>query len=125
MNILRVRSEITVAAQHFPNIEAHPTTTGGIYVKAALQTAVGQVYFVNITFDDYPSASPKVSVTTPAINHFKHRYNSGHICYMHPNLWNPARHDLKYVLSQVAVWLNKHEVYKVNGRWPGPGLEHN
>jgi len=43
---------------------------------------------------------------------------------MHPNVWNPAKHDLQFVLAQTAVWLNKHEVYNRTGRWPGPGLAH-
>jgi hypothetical protein len=77
-----------------------------------------------VTFTGYPSTMPKVQVIAPAVTHSKHMYTSGHICYMHPNMWNPARHDLKFVLAQTAVWLAKHEVYKVKGVWPGPQLAH-
>lgn len=123
MNLQRVQADIREAADHFPNIETYTTTDGGLYIKAALQTSVGQMYILMVTFVGYPSAQPKVIVLTPAIQHGMHMY-PGYICYMHPNMWNPARHDLKYVLAQAAVWLNKHEVYKVRGVWPGPSLSH-
>ena len=58
-----------------------------------------------------PSVMPKVTVITPAVKHAMHMYQGGYICYMHPNYWNPASHDLIYVLAQSAVWLNKHEMF--------------
>lgn len=124
MNVHLIRSEIQRAMEHFPNIETHTTVEGGIYIKAALQTSVGQIYVISMTFRAYPSEMPKVIVITPAVTHGKHMYTAGHICYMHPNMWNPAKHDVKFVLAQAAVWLNKHEVYKQKGIWPGPGLAH-
>ena len=124
MNLQRIRSEIQEAIRHFPNIESYGTPDGGLYIKAALQTSVGQMYVLAVTFVGYPSEMPKVKVITPAVTHTKHMYPGGNICYMHPNVWNPAKHDLQFVLAQTAVWLNKHEVYNRTGRWPGPGLAH-
>lgn len=124
MNVQRIRIEIQQTMQHFPNVETYATADGGIYIKAALQTSVGQAYVLAVTFVGYPSEMPKVTVITPAVTHVKHMFTAGNICYMHPNMWNPARHDLKFVLAQAAVWLNKHEVYKRTSRWPGPGLAH-
>jgi hypothetical protein len=124
MNVQRVQLDILRAMEHFPNIESHTTPLGGVYIKALLQTSVGQVYVLSVTFAGYPSEMPKVTVITPVVTHQKHMYTAGHICYMHPSVWNPAKHDLKYVLAQTAVWLNKHEVYKQKGVWPGPGLAH-
>lgn len=124
MNVQRIRIEIQQTIEHFPNIEPYTTADGGIYIKAALQTSVGQMYVLSVTFVGYPAEMPKITVITPAVAHSKHMYTAGNICYMHPNVWNPARHDLKFVLAQAAVWLNKHEVYKQKGVWPGPGLAH-
>lgn len=124
MNVQRIQLEIQRAIEHFPYVESQATTGGDIYVKAALQTAVGQMYVISVTFVGYPSEMPKVTVITPPVAHRMHMYSSGNICYMHPNFWNPAKHDLKFVLAQAAVWLNKHEVYKQKGEWPGPGLRH-
>jgi len=123
MNVARIQLEIRQAAEHFPNIESHATTDGGIYVKAALQTSVGQMYVVAVTFVGYPSTMPRVTVIAPAVQN-GHMYVAGHICFMHPSGWNPAKHDLKYVLAQTAVYLNKHEIYKVKGEWPGRSLPH-
>ena len=94
MNIQRIRADIRAASEHFPNIEAYTTTNGGIYIKAALQTSLGQLYIVMVTFGEYPSTMPTVTVVTPAVKHGMHMYKGGHICYMHPSVWNPARHDL-------------------------------
>lgn len=124
MNIQRIRTDIRTASEHFPNIESYTTTDGGIYIKAALQTSVGQVYIITVTFNDYPSKMPKVTVVAPAVKHSMHMYQGGFICYMHPSVWNPARHDLAYALAQAAVWLNKHEVYIAKGVWPGPSMAH-
>ena len=124
MNVLRVRTDIQQAVSHFPNIETHSTIDGGVYIKVLLQTSVGQMYVISVTFVGYPSETPRVRVISPVVTHRKHMYDGGNICYMHPSLWNPAKHDITYVLAQTAVWLNKHEVYQTKGVWPGPGLVH-
>lgn len=124
MNFQRIQLEIRQAIEHFPNIESYTTSAGDLYIKAALQSSVGQLYVIRVTFTGYPSEMPRVSVITPVVTHSKHMYTNGNICYMHPTVWNPAKHDLKFVLAQAAVWLNKHEVYRQNGVWPGPSLAH-
>ena len=124
MDVPRIRHEIQEATQHFPNIEAYATTSGGLFIKAVMQTSVGHVYVIQVTFEGYPSAMPKVLVVTPAVTHSTHIYTDGHICYMHPLVWNPGKHRLLYVLAQTAVWLNKHEIFKIRNVWPGPGLPH-
>ena len=124
MNVQRIQWEIQQAMGQFPNIETHPTIDGGLYIKALLLTSVGQMYVIAVTFGGYPSEIPKVKVISPAVTHSKHMYEGGNICYMHPSLWNPAKHDLVFVLAQSCVWLNKHEVFKQKGVWPGPGLPH-
>ena len=124
MDVQRIRWDIQQAIGQFPNIETYPTIGGGMHIKALLQTSVGQIYVICVTFVGYPSEIPKVTVISPAVTHSKHMYIGGHICYMHPSLWNPAKHDLVFVLAQSSVWLNKHEVYKHKGVWPGPGLAH-
>ena len=124
MDLQRIRWDILQAAGQFPNIETHTTLGGDIYIKALLQTSVGQLYVISIHFTGYPFDLPRVAVVSPTVKHNQHMYTNGNICYMHPSLWNPAKHDLIYVLAQSSVWLNKHEVYKQKGVWPGPGLPH-
>lgn len=124
MNLQRVRADIQAAKEHFPNIESYTAADGTPYIKVMLMTSIGKMYVANVTFDSFPSLMPKVTVTAPAIKHGMHMYTAGHICYMHPSHWNPARHDLLYALMQAAVWLNKNDVYMATGRWPGPSLKH-
>jgi hypothetical protein len=124
MDMQRVRLEVAQAARQFAFVEAHPTDYGGVYVKAALQTSAAKTYFLSIQFPDYPNRMPHVLVTKPALRPSPHRYTSGHICYLHPNMWNPGRHNLEFVLARVAKWLNKYEVWLVERRWPGAEVPH-
>jgi hypothetical protein len=124
MDIHRIHLEVIQAAQDFALVEAHPTSNGGVFVKAGLQTSVGSAYVAAIYFHNYPSEMPKVYITKPALQPSKHRYQDGNICYLHPNMWNPGCHNLTFVLKHVAKWLNKYEVYRVKGQWPGAEINH-
>jgi hypothetical protein len=125
MDIQRIRSEVTQATRAFALVEAHPTNDGGIFVKAGLQTSVGNMYIISIFFPDYPSRMPRVFILRPALRFGSpHRYNEGNICYLHPSMWNPGRHDLTFVLGRTAKWLNKYDIWCQNNRWPGAGLSH-
>ena len=43
--------------------------------------------------------------------HNNHMYRDGYICFLHPNMWNPGRHTLTFVLRRVAKWLNKYDCW--------------
>jgi len=124
MDIQRIRSEVAQAARQFAYVEAHPTSGGGVYVQAAFQTSAGKTYFVEVQFDGYPNRMPQVRVTRPSLRSSPHRYDAGNICYLHPNMWNPGRHDLTFVLARTAKWLNKYDVYQAHKQWPGAELLH-
>jgi len=124
MDIRRIQVEVAQAATYFAVVEAHPTANGGVYVKALLQTPMKNSYIATITFPNYPNQMPKVWITKPVLPNSRHRYNDGTICYLHPNMWNPGRHDLTFVLKRAAKWLNKYEVWRNNGHWPGAELMH-
>jgi ubiquitin-protein ligase len=111
----------------FAFVEAHPTSDGGVYVKAAMQTSAGKTYFLAIYFSDYPSSMPKVLVTNPTLRPTSnnHMYKDGYICFLHPNMWNPGRHTLTFVLTRIAKWLNKYDCWVSNGgHWPGAEVPH-
>lgn len=124
MDIQRIRTEVAQATTKFAYVEAHPTTDGGVFVKAAMQTSMGNTYIVTITFPNYPNRMPKVFITKPALQPSPHKYDDGTICYLHPNMWNPGSHNLTFVLSHAAKWLNKYEVYRVKETWPGAEMKH-
>jgi hypothetical protein len=124
MDLTRIRSEVAEAQAEFAFVEYHQSANGP-YVLAALQ-ANGNPYTLQIDFpSDYPNSLPLVTVRRPTlVTNCVHRYNTGHLCYMHPSFWNPGRHTLKVVLWRVAKWLNKYEVWKVQGEWPGKEVPH-
>jgi hypothetical protein len=119
MDVQRVRSEVAQAAKQVLYVEAHPTAGGGIYVQAAFQTSAGKTYIAEVEFDGYPNRMPQVSVVKPALLASPHRYPNNRICYLHPNMWNPGKHNLTFVLARTAKWLNKYDAYQAGYGWPG------
>ena len=124
MNVARVRREIAAAKQYFDYVEGHPTVAGGVIVLAALETS-REIYTLDVSFPgSYPNGMPDVHVRRPALESSPHRYPNNRICYLHPRMWNPGRHDLTFVIQRAAKWLAKYEVYRQTGKWPGAGIHH-
>jgi len=126
MNIALIQSQFIEAKQYFSYLELNPTTDGKVYIRAALQPSPQQYYTLSVYFPEtYPNEMPKVYINKPQINLCPHRYNSGNICYLHPTMWNPGRHNVLFVIQRAAKWLSKYEVWKQNGGvWPGAEIKH-
>ena len=125
MDLARINREIEAARGYFPRLEAHPTAGGSVQVHCALQPLPGRIYTLQIEFpSSYPNSAPNVFVRQPGINDdAPHRYRAGNLCYIHPSMWNPGRHDLAFVVSRTAKWLGKYEVWRRSGDWPGVTLD--
>lgn len=124
MNLARIRQEIAAAQRYFDYVEGHPTGEGGVMALIALQTA-RHVYTMAVSFpDSYPNAMPEVHVRRPELAPSPHRYPNNRICFLHPHMWNPGRHNLTFVIQRAAKWLAKYEVYQKTGTWPGAGIAH-
>jgi hypothetical protein len=125
VDIQRIRAEVQNAATSFGWVEVHPTAAGGVAVKTAMQTSMGNVFAAIINFPNYPYQMPTVTITQPAIKTgCPHRYTTGAICYLHHSMWNPGRHNVTFVLARLAKWLNKYEVWSAKGYWPGAEQPH-
>ena len=126
MDIARIQREFADAQRTFALVELRPTTDGSVYARTALQTGTGKNYVLSIRFpDNYPNEMPRVFVDAPAITYAPHRYQGGHICYLHPSMWNPGAHNLAFVIGRAAKWLSKYEVWRNNGgKWPGAEIKH-
>lgn len=130
MDINRIQREFARAQASFQYLELHPTNDGRVFARAALQTVplqdtAKQYYVLSIKFPDhYPIEMPRVYVDAPPLAYAPHRYRDGNICYLHPSMWNPGFHDLSFVLARAAKWLNKYEVWRRKGYWPGKGIAH-
>ena len=124
MYLARIREEIGAAQQYFDYVEGHPTVEGSVMALIALETS-RHIYTLAVSFpESYPHAMPQVHVRKPLLASSPHRYSDDRICYLHPRMWNPGRHDLTFVIQRAAKWLAKYEVYQQTGRWPGAGIAH-
>lgn len=124
MDLNRIHTEFAEAQGTFAYLELQPTGNGNVYARTALQTPAA-TYVLSVKFPDtYPYEMPRVYVDAPAITVAPHRYQGGHICYMHPTMWNPGIHNLKFVIGRAAKWLNKYEVWRQRGKWPGAEIKH-
>jgi|GEM_PF-3840681 len=84
----------------------------------ALCTNWGGEYPVEIVgLADYPYAMPQVFVE--GLARTPHMWKAGNICYLNERSWRPERCTLVFVLGKVAIYLNKCEIYRREGRWPG------
>lgn len=125
MDLARIQREFAEAERTFALVELRPTLDGSVYVRTAVQTSVGRQYVLSIKFPDtYPNEMPRVTIDAPAVTDSPHRYTAGHICYLHPSMWNPGSHNLTFVIGRAAKWLNKYEVWRAKGRWPGAEIKH-
>lgn len=124
MNLARIRHDIAEAQQYFDYVEGRATAAGGVVALVALQPN-RRIYTLGVTFPDtYPNVMPDVEVRKPALSWSPHTYSNGKICYLHPHMWNPGRHNLTFVIQRTAKWLAKYEVFQQKREWPGAELEH-
>ena len=124
MNLARIRGDIAAAQQYFDYVEGQATPAGSLMALVALQTS-RRIYTLGVSFpESYPNAMPEVQVRKPVLSSSPHRYLNYRICYLHPHVWNPGRHNLTFVIQRAAKWLAKYEVYRQTGNWPGAGLDH-
>lgn len=124
MNLARVHREIAHAKQYFDYVEGHPTAGGGVTALIALQTSKC-IYTLNVDFPEhYPSSMPEVHVRRPVLEMSPHKFSSNRICYLHPHMWNPGRHNLTFVIQRAAKWLAKYEVYLQTREWPGAEIKY-
>lgn len=125
MDLSRIQREYAEAQRFFSLVELRPTTDGKVFAKTGLQTPTGNYFVVSIRFPDtYPNEMPRVYIDAPSVTDAPHRYNAGNICYLHPSMWNPGSHNLTFVIGRAAKWLNKYEVWRAKGKWPGASLTH-
>ena len=125
MDLTRIQKELAEAQRTFSLVELRPTTDGKVFAKTGLQTVTGNYYVLSIRFPDtYPNEMPRVYIDAPSVTKAPHKYKPGNICYLHPTMWNPGLHDLKFVIGRAAKWLNKYEIWRTKGSWPGAELKH-
>lgn len=91
-------------------------------VQGYLRTNFGNSYHIIIEIPDtYPYTRPDVMLPYMTIDSScPHKYSDNEICVMKSEQWTTA-FSLAFVIAKTAIWLNKYDTWKRNGkrRWPG------
>lgn len=118
----RMYAEQQKITKYFPQFGMY-RDQGHLYSRGVLRTSVGNTYGVSvIPSDDYPHSIPVV-LPLGWKAEGPHIYVGGNLCFMKPEQWR-SFYSLAFVIARSAMWLNKFEVYKARGRWPGNEQAH-
>ncbi|MFH1743076.1 MAG: hypothetical protein ABIH23_29065 [bacterium] len=121
-----VRPRMTVEKeklkQRFPGFEFYAKGGEVIAIKGWLNTNYGWRYKVRIDIpSDYPYSMPDISIVSQTIDSdCSHAYSDRDICVMKSDQWSSSL-SLSFIVAKTALWLNKYDVWRRNGkkRWPG------
>ncbi|GAA1633490.1 hypothetical protein ACFQY4_16935 [Catellatospora bangladeshensis] len=99
--------------------------SGNTYqVHGKLTTNLRRQYAIYVALpSDYPHRLPKIFPNGWAIESCPHAYVEGNMCIMRPDQWRPI-YSVAVAVAKAAIWLNKYEVYRHNGYWPGTEQGH-
>ncbi|MBO3747398.1 hypothetical protein J5X84_15075 [Streptosporangiaceae bacterium NEAU-GS5] len=109
--------------KYFPQFGFTKSRDGSLAVSGSLRTNSGYVYALRIELGEhYPHQIPHIrpvgwNSTCP------HVYESGALCIMRPDQWRSI-FSIAFVVAKSAIWLNKFEVYRQRGYWPGNAQPH-
>ena len=110
----------------FPGFKFHSKEGARITsVEGTLLTSYGNSYYVRISIpENYPYQIPSVSLPKHTLESYcPHKFTNETICLMKSEQWSTA-YSIAFVISKVAVWLNKYDYWKRNGSWPGKAQAH-
>ncbi|GII88927.1 hypothetical protein Ssi03_69170 [Sphaerisporangium siamense] len=109
---------------YFPQFGfSQSSRTGELGVTGRLRTNSGARYPLSLQLtENYPYEFPYVfpvgwDSTCP------HVYPAGNLCIMRPDQWRPF-YSIAFAIAKSAIWLNKFEVFKRRGYWPGNEQDH-
>lgn len=119
----RLYDEQQKLAENFRQFSFVRDRHGEVYVTGALRTNAGKVYQIKIELpSDYPHSIPSISPVGWKAK-CPHIYTAGNLCIMRPDQWRPI-FSLAFVVAKTAIWLNKYDVYRKKGYWPGNEQQH-
>jgi ubiquitin-protein ligase len=120
----RIHVEQQKLAERFPSVKLYRADDGEISARGVLRTNVGEVYGFQILLPrDYPHSIPTIFPIGWDASSCPHSYVAGNLCIMRPEQWRPF-YSLALVVAKTALWLNKFDVFRVRGYWPGNEQQH-
>jgi len=109
----------------FPGMRFYGTDGNITSVQGYLKTSDGNSYYIKIEVpSNYPYVMPTVTLpnTTIAAG-CPHRYNTGNLCIMKSEQWSSS-YSLAFMVAKAALWINKYDIWKRKGSWPGKEQQH-
>lgn len=115
----KVKDDIYQAIEFFKTYRPF-ITKEGIILKGFIQTNNKTVYKNRIELmRRYPYVPPRSFIEAPKILNAPHMYGRGRLCLFEDSMWNPGIHNIKNIIEETAVWLNKYETWCYTKSWPG------
>ncbi len=111
--------------EHFPQFALLKSGGSIDGAKGWLKTNAGNTYRIQIkTSSSFPYELPTVWPTdwTPPAS-CPHRFQSGSLCIMRSAQWT-STFTIAFVVAKTAIWLNKYDVWRSSGAWPGKSQPH-
>jgi hypothetical protein len=119
----RLYKEQELLQAHFPTFRMFRSRFGDLRARGSLRTNLSNEYELRIDLPgDYPHSIPTVH-PVGWDSSCPHVYASGNLCIMRPDQWR-SNYSLAFAVGKTALWLNKFDVYRRRGRWPGQEQSH-
>lgn len=120
----RLYFETEKVKRQFPQFSPYLDSNSQLFFEGYLQTNAKLVYRVRITIPaNYPSRPPVTTIVSHSLGAAPHKYGDHTPCLFHPNIWNPGYHTVTFVIARTAKWLNKYEIWRRTGHWPGSSAD--
>ncbi len=119
----RFEIETEKIKSHFPRFTCFCANGRIIHAEGDVVTSYGNTYRIKIEVpQEYPYSPPRILlVNDREIKGSPHRYIDGSLCVMNLNQWSSSL-SITFMIAKAAIWLNKCDMWKLNGRWPGKGI---
>lgn len=120
----RMNVEQEKLRSYAPNFTFFSTGSRVTSIQGEISTSYGNRYFVKITIPAaYPYELPDIELPYHTIDSAcEHRYGDHGMCVMRSGQWS-ASLSLALLTKKAAVWLNKYDSWRRNGRWRWPGTD--
>ncbi len=120
----RMTAEGEKLRARFPGFKFYSIESRITSIKGYLRTSYGGRYYVSIEVPgSYPYGMPTVKLPNHSIEHgVHHKFSDHEPCVMKSDQWSSTL-SLAFMVAKTAVWLNKYDSWKRNGRRDWPGTE--
>jgi len=112
--------------QFFPGFDFYATGGTVTSVQGTISTSYGNSYYVKVIIGSrYPYTLPTVTLPHTTLDSGPHQFKGSELCLMKSEQWSSTL-SLACLVTKAAVWLNKYDSWKRNGKrsWPGKGQKH-